>query len=483
MPRLPQPGSDAGNWGDLLNDFLSTTHDSNGNLKTGSVTPAAIAAGSVTLAKLAISNAPSSGQVLSFDGSGLLWATSSGSVVDATTTAKGLVQLTGDFGGTASAPTVPGLASKANTSDVVSIAGIQTVTGAKNFTGGLQSNSVAVVVNGDARLTDTRTPVDASVSTVKIANKAITEPKLSASNAPTSGQILSYNGVDFTWVAQPSGTASDPTMGGSLTGTASNAQIVPNAVTVTELNTNAVVTVKIADLNVTTAKIADDAITEPKLAVSNVPASGQVLGYNGLALAWVTPATGDPALGGDLSGTASTAQIVAGVVGATELASNAVTTLKITDANVTTAKIADSNVTTAKIADSSITEPKLSVSNTPTTNQVLTWDGTALIWATPVTSSASVWTAVARTAAYTAVSGDFVICDTTTSGYTVTLPAATNGAYVSVKKLTNNVNAVLVVPPSGQIDAGSGTSTSISVNNYGQVVDFIADGTTWHQVG
>jgi molybdopterin-binding protein len=279
MPRLPQPGSDAGNWGNLLNDFLTTTHDSNGNLKVGSVTSAAIAADSVTLAKLAIGNAPSLGQVLSYDGASLLWATANGSgaAPDATTTTKGLVQLTGDLSGTAAAPTVPGLATKANTADVVSITDAQTVTGSKNFTGGLQSNGVSVVATSDARLTNFRTPVDGSVSTIKVVDNAITEPKLSASNVPTSGQLLSYNGTDFTWVAQPTGTATDPTMGGSLTGTASNAQIVPNAVTVTELSTNAVVTVKIADANVTTAKIADSAITEPKLAVSNIPTIGQVL--------------------------------------------------------------------------------------------------------------------------------------------------------------------------------------------------------------
>jgi uncharacterized protein YjbI with pentapeptide repeats len=434
-----------------------------------------------------------------------------------------------------------------------------------------------VVTTGDARLTDLRTPVDGSVSTAKIVDKAITEPKLSASNVPTSGQLLSYNGTDFTWVAQPTGTATDPTMGGSLTGTASNAQIVPNAITVTELNTNAVVTVKIADANVTTSKIADnaitepklaasnvpalgqvlsydganltwatqaagnptlggdlsgtasnaqiaagvvgatelgsnavttvkitdanvttikiadDAITEPKLAVSNVPTTGQVLSYNGTALAWSTTATGDPTLGGDLSGTTSNAQIAAGVVGATELATNSVTTIKITDANITSAKIADANVTTAKIADANvttakvandaITEPKLAVSNVPTTGQVLSYNGTTLTWITPAAGTGSTWTAVVRSATYTAVSGNFVICDTTTSGFTVTLPAADNGAYVSVKKLTNNANAILVAPPSGNIDAGSSTSTTIAVNSYGQVVDFIADGTTWHQVG
>ena len=74
-------------------------------------------------------------------------------------------------------------------------------------------------------------------------------------------------------------------------------------------------------------------------------------------------------LGGDLSGTTTNAQLAAGVVGSTELATNAVTTVKITDANVTatklatnavtTIKITDANVTTVKIADNAITDSKM----------------------------------------------------------------------------------------------------------------------------
>jgi hypothetical protein len=394
MPRLPQPGSDAGNWGNVLNDFLSTTHDTNGQLKAGSVSNVSIAAGAVTLAKLAISNAPTSGQALTYNGSGLSWATitGSGTVPDASTTTKGLVQLGGDLAGTSAAPTVPGLAAKANSSDVVTLAGTQTVTGAKNFTGGLQSAGVAVVTTGDTRLTDARQTVDLSVTTAKLANDSVTEPKIAATNAPTTGQVLSYNGTGLVWAAASTG------------GTG-----------------------------------------------------------------------GDPTLGGDLSGTASAAVINTGAVTANELATNSVTTLKITDANVTT----------AKIADAAITEAKLAVGTTPTANQVLTWNGTALVWTTPATggTGGSAWTATTVTAAYTAVSGNFVIANTSGGGFNVTLPAPTNGAYVTVKKLTNDVNAVLVFPPSGQINAGTGTSNSISVNNYGQVSDFIADGTTWHQVG
>jgi hypothetical protein len=34
MPRLPTPGSDEGQWGNILNDFLSVEHNSDGTLKT-----------------------------------------------------------------------------------------------------------------------------------------------------------------------------------------------------------------------------------------------------------------------------------------------------------------------------------------------------------------------------------------------------------------------------------------------------------------
>lgn len=36
MSRLPVPGSDSGNWGDILNDFLAVEHTTNGTLKARS---------------------------------------------------------------------------------------------------------------------------------------------------------------------------------------------------------------------------------------------------------------------------------------------------------------------------------------------------------------------------------------------------------------------------------------------------------------
>ena len=48
MPRLPKPGSDAGKWGEILNEYLSTVHDDDGNLKDSIITTAQLANDTVT---------------------------------------------------------------------------------------------------------------------------------------------------------------------------------------------------------------------------------------------------------------------------------------------------------------------------------------------------------------------------------------------------------------------------------------------------
>ena len=37
MARLPTPGGDDGNWGDILNDFLDVAHNTDGTLKSSAV--------------------------------------------------------------------------------------------------------------------------------------------------------------------------------------------------------------------------------------------------------------------------------------------------------------------------------------------------------------------------------------------------------------------------------------------------------------
>lgn len=83
MARLPVPGGDENTWGNVLNDFLAASHNSDGSLKASAV---------------------------------------AGAIGDASAGTKGVIQLSGDLGGSASAPTVPGLS--AHTSATTSVHGI-----------------------------------------------------------------------------------------------------------------------------------------------------------------------------------------------------------------------------------------------------------------------------------------------------------------------------------------------------------------------
>jgi hypothetical protein len=53
MPRLPQPGTDKGVWGGILNDYLSQAHNVDGTLKPGVVTGSTVQDGSLTITKTA----------------------------------------------------------------------------------------------------------------------------------------------------------------------------------------------------------------------------------------------------------------------------------------------------------------------------------------------------------------------------------------------------------------------------------------------
>lgn len=144
MARLPIPGSDEGSWGDILNDFLSVEHNTDGSLKpTESLAAKADdadvihATGAETIAGVKtfssspiVPNPTSNSQAATKQ---YVDTVASSGAPDATTSSKGIVQLAGDLGGTAASPTVPGLSAKANDSAVVHLAGAETVAGVKTF--------------------------------------------------------------------------------------------------------------------------------------------------------------------------------------------------------------------------------------------------------------------------------------------------------------------------------------------------------------
>jgi len=126
MARLPQPGGDDGTWGQVLNDFLDVAHNTDGTIKPASFTDNTIPGSkiqnsSITNTQLQTGSG-SDGQVLtkaSASSGGFAWTSVAGSP-DATTIAKGLVQLAGDLGGTGTTAAAPVISDGAITNAKVS---------------------------------------------------------------------------------------------------------------------------------------------------------------------------------------------------------------------------------------------------------------------------------------------------------------------------------------------------------------------------
>ena len=91
------------------------------------------------------------------------------SIADATTTVKGKIQLAGDLGGTAGAPTVPGLALKANTSDLVTGLATKEDIANKSTTTTLGTSDVLFPTQNAVK-----TYVDTQVASVTIADATTT---------------------------------------------------------------------------------------------------------------------------------------------------------------------------------------------------------------------------------------------------------------------------------------------------------------------
>ncbi len=159
MARLPVPGGDDGSWGAILNDFLTQSHNADGSIKPAAMAQAGAAQdsnvvklsgaqtvnGAKTFTASPLVPTPTSNQQAA--NKAYVDGVAAAGAPDATSGVKGVVRLTGDLGGTADSPTVPGLADKADVAHAHTAADI-TDAGAV----GAASLGAATVTEGQAAI-------------------------------------------------------------------------------------------------------------------------------------------------------------------------------------------------------------------------------------------------------------------------------------------------------------------------------------------
>lgn len=134
-----------------------------------------------------------------------------GSAPDATSTVKGIVKLTNDFGGTANLPNVVGIQGKAIDSTAPTNGQVLTWDSSNNYWSPMDASSVSVsdattLVKGIVQLAGDISGTATSVSVVKIQGRSV------QNTSPTDKQVLTWNNAATRWEPQsiPNATTSIP---------------------------------------------------------------------------------------------------------------------------------------------------------------------------------------------------------------------------------------------------------------------------------
>ena len=293
-------------------------------------------------------------------------------IPDATTIAKGKVQLAGDLTGTAALPIIAN--NKITTAKIldanVTYAKIQNVTSGKvlgrTTTGSGAVEEIATTGTGNVVLSDS--PTFTSAIVLPSGSSATTQTAGNNTTALATTEFVT-NAVSVATIPDATTTTKGKVqLAGDLTGTASEPIIADNKV----------VTSKILDANVTYAKIQN--VTSGKLLGRTTAGSGTIeeiptTGTGNVVLSNAPTFTGSIALPSGSSATTQTAGDSSTLLATTAFVTNAVSVATIADATTTTKGklklagdlsgtadlpiIADDKVVTSKILNSNVTYAKI----------------------------------------------------------------------------------------------------------------------------
>ncbi len=94
-------------------------------------------------------------------------------------------------------------------------------------------------------------------------------------------------------------------------------------------------------------------------------------------------------------------------------------------------------------------------------------------------SAGGTWNVVSKTANYTAVAGDMVLCDTSGGGFAVTIPLSASNTKKSIRVLKTSSDLNTLTPTASGSDTISGSATQPFNGQYTDM-EITADGTaTW----